>query len=719
MAFWRKTPAVFLSIALALAGCDGGSGDDRDSGSGDGGPPIVRCGPLDDPDGDYLSTADEGSSDPDGDGIANSMDDDSDGDGFPDADEAGDQDCFSDPEDTDGDGSPDFLDTDANGDGIPDNEQIGDLDADGIPDSRDPDIDGDGINNRAEFGDGATARDSDGDGTPDVIDLDSDGDTITDAHEGLFDFDMDGLENFRDLDSDDDGIQDTVEAGDGLIDTPPRSCENEINPVTGLVGSDGRADFNDFDSDNDGVGDSEENEFGTDTCNINTDDDAFDDLAEIAYERLNCIDGDEEACGCASTSVCEIPDEHFYVVLPYGDVPITRDLDFGTTIRVADVFFISDTTGSMGGTISNVRTTIATPDTGLIDRIRETIPDAWFGAGQYDDLPFSGWGFPPDEPFILAIRMTEDADAVQTAVNGIVTHNGSDGPESGTQALWSIVDGSGGTMMFGGGAYTMPDYEGMCLDGGWGAPCFRDAALPIVVFFTDICQHNGPPDDDAGCDPYAGVVPEPALWVDTVAEMNRRGVKFIGVNANGFNDCDASVGPDGYSPCHFLRRTAEETGSVDLDGNAMVFDLPNSGTATSTFADTIVGAVETVATRVPLDLDTGIRGDAAEPTVDTARFIKRRQPGCRAFPDPTPTCWVPPEGLAHEDAVAFVDESTFFGVIPGTVVTFRITFQNDFVPGDTSSQVFVAFINVRTGTAVLDTRQVIIVVPADPDGPIG
>ena len=77
----------------------------------------------------------------------------------------------------------------------------------------------------------------------------------------------------------------------------------------------------------------------------------------------------------------------------------------------------------------------------------------------------------------------------------------------------------------------------------------------------------------------------------------------------------------------------------------------------------------------------------------------------------------PPE-VTHEDAVAFVDESTFFGVIPGTRVSFRITFQNDFYRGGTTAQVFIAFIDVRTGTAVLDTRQVIVVVPANPRGPI-
>ena len=70
---------------------------------------------------------------------------------------------------------------------------------------------------------------------------------------------------------------------------------------------------------------------------------------EGAYERYACPMGVGEDCGCATTAGCTIPPEHFYVVLPYRGDPIERDLEFGTTIRVADIFFITDTTGSMSG----------------------------------------------------------------------------------------------------------------------------------------------------------------------------------------------------------------------------------------------------------------------------------------------------------------------------------------------------------------------------------
>jgi hypothetical protein len=724
----RLTALLLLAVPLALAGCPESSTGDVDAAilRVDSFMPIVRCGPADDPDSDYISGMDEGDGDPDTDGMPNGSDPDSDGDGVSDVDEAGDRDCSSRPIDTDRDGTPDFLDLDSNGDGIPDAMQRDtDIDGDGIADVRDADVDGDAIPNVDEFGPGPSARDTDSDGIPDVIDGDSDGDTIPDTLEGTRDPDGDMVPSYIDLDSDADGIDDAIEAGDGDIATPPVFCAEEIDPFSDppVPSPDGLSDWVDADSDNDGFGDGEEIALGMDPCDIDSDDDGIGDLAEGAYERFNCPDPSAPGatdCGCATSASCGIPAEHFYVVLPFRDPPINRDLQFGTTIRVADVFFITDTTGSMGGTLGNVQMTVAASG-GLIDRIALTIPDAWVGGGQHDDYPFGSYGATPDEPFILAIRMTPPSMAgdVRDAFNRIMLHGGGDGPESQTEALYQIVTGEGGTWMgmagWGGGSgmYTMRRYVGDCLDGGWGAPCFRDAALPIVVLFTDICSHNGPPDDDlASCMDYTAITPAPATWADTIAAMNRRGAKFIGVNASGGPRCATVTAPGGYSPCWFLRRTAEETGSVDLDGNPLVYDLPNSADR-ATFTDTIVGAIETVATRVPLDVDTGLRDDPSDAAgVDARRFIKRRQPACITTGDDT--CWVEPTGVEHSQAVATYDTSTFFGVVPGTLVTFTITFQNDFYPGGPTAELFIAFIDVRGGgTSVLDTRQVFVVVPAN------
>lgn len=731
-----STRALAVGVLAALAGVLPGCPEttSRTDAGTDAPMGIVRCSALDDPDRDGISNTDETGGDADGDGTPNTNDTDSDGDTILDAVEAGDTDCTSPPVDSDRDGTPDFLDLDSNGDGIPDRDQAtADLDGDGIPDAIDADQDGDGIVNTVEVGPNpGMPVDTDRDGTPDVRDDDSDGDNILDRHEGALDPDRDGTPNFQDTDSDGDTILDAEEAGDGDPATPPRVCANEVDPTTcnaaGTeceVSLDEYADFADFDSDNDGLGDQEEDSLGTDPCAVDSDGDLQSDLAEGSYEEYNCPGGSGGTdCGCATSASCTIPARHFYVVLPYGEAPIQRNLDFGTTIRVADVFFITDTTGSMGGTVMNVKTTVAGPG-GIIEQISDTIPDAWVGGGQHDDMPFGGYGSPPDEPFILAIGMTppERSSEVQTAFNAIALHGGNDGPESGTQALWQIVTGEGNTWMgeggWGGGSstYTIEAYRDRCLDSGWGAPCFRDGALPIIIHFTDICQHNGPPDEDPSCDPYTGITPAPATWNDTIAEMNRRGARYIGVNANSFGPgCATVVGPSGFSPCWFLKRTATETGTVDLDGNPLVYDLPNTA-STAEFQRQIIDAVETVATRVALDVDTALRDDPSDTeSVDARGFIKRRTPACNPVGTgmPTDDCWMEPTGVTHDQAIAAVDLSTFYGVVPGTRVTFRITFQNDFYQNpDFRTKLFVGFIDVRGGgTTVLDTRQVFIVVPA-------
>jgi hypothetical protein len=497
----------------------------------------------------------------------------------------------------------------------------------------------------------------------------------------------------------------------------------EIDPVTGEIASDDFADFVDADSDNDGLGDGDEADLGTDPCRVDTDGDGIDDLAEGAYQRVNCPDGETgRDCRCATDPACTIPTSYFYLILPFGAPAVSRDLDFSTTIRAADVFFLADTTSSMVGTLNNVQTTVGRPSTGLIDRIAMVIDDAWFGGGAHDDFPFSPHGGGADEPFVLAIGATPPTlpgmaagsgrDAVATAFGALAIHSGGDPPESHTEALHQIVTGEGGSWMGSGGrTYTMRRWQGDCLGRGWGAACFRDDALAIVVHFSDVCAHGGPPGESGTCAGYTTITPGPAAWGTTTTAMLARGVRYVGINTTT-ESCVGTVGAAGTSPCWFMTETARATGSVALDGAPLVFDLPD-GSGSTVFVDTVVGAIRTVITRVPMDVDTAVRDDPTDSEgIDATRFIRSVTPACRATPPTTP-CFTAPAGVDDADAVASIDDAGFAGVIPETTVRFRVTFQNDFVPSETGARVFVAFIDVRgDGSAVLDTRQVFVVVPA-------
>lgn len=587
--------------------------------------------------------------------------------------------CDCDPEPTIPDASmadgPDLTcPPDADGDRIPDEvEGTGDADGDGIPNFEDPDSDGDSILDQEEAGDPSCTTppiDTDGDGIADFLDTDSDDDGVDDAVEGTGDPDMDRVPSYRDIDSDDDGASDT-----------------------------------------------DEDAAGTDPTVADTDGDGFPDLVEIARERIECPGGEGEACGCATDAGCGIPDDDYYVVLPMGGAPVSEELLFQTTVREADVFFLMDTTTSMGTELDRVRATIATPDTGLIARIAETLPTVRFGAGQHEDFPFGGYGASTDVAFELATALepADRASAIGAAVDAIVLGDGVDGPESATEALFHVMTGEGGRWTHtDGGDYTMPRYATDCAD-GWGAPCFRDGALAVVLHFTDFCSHQGPPSEDrTACPDYAGIAPSVIGWSDLIATMNGRGAKYVGINTDATSCADAGSVP--RSPCLFMRETAVATGAVDDAGDPLVYDLPDGGADEGTFADAVVGAIETVLARVPLDVDTALRDDPSD-EVDATAFIAGREPAC--FETMTDDCWVAPDGFAQDDAVGALEADRFVDVLPGTEVIFRITFANDSVAEERRARVFVAFVDVRgDGGPVLDTREVYIVVPAQRGAPL-
>ena len=652
---------------LGMAACQNPSGDDQDVPDTvdvrtDGDVPIdvprpANCTLADDVDQDYILNLDEGNGerDSDGDTTPDAQDDESDGDTIADAIEAGDLDCATRPRDSDGDTTPDFQDLDSDGNGIGDQEE-GNVDSDGDGDGnfRDPDDDGDRILDATEIGeDPLHPVDTDEDAISDYLDQDSDGDTILDVLEAGVDRDGDTVPSFRDLDSDGDGYPDANEAGDADPTTPPRDFDE-----------DGTPDFHDTDSDNDGLPDSQEFAAGTNPLDPDTDDDGWDDLAEWAHPTADPLD---PGSGIP-------PDDYYLVLPPHGPVE-ERTLLFGTNIQVADVFFLVDTTGSMYGEIDNIKANLSSR---IIPEIRRRIPDAWFGVGWFADFPTGSYGSGDDRAFELLQRMTDDTATAQTAVNALPRRSGADGPESQVEALYQTMTGEGlGSWV---PVYGAPDCRG--------APCFRDGALPIILLFTDAPFHNGP----TGGEPYSGITPTPHQWADAVRVVNGAHGKVLGM----------SSGDAYYGGWDDLVATAEATGAVDFDGQPLVWDIGSDGARLGT---SVVDAIEMLATRVPFDVDTVKEADPTYPLgVDTRCFIHRI----------IPQRWIEPPGMSHEEAVAFMDESTFYQVLPGTNVEFLVEFQNDgCFDGDELARIFRATIVVQGDHVTrLDERVVLIIVPA-------
>ncbi len=427
-----------------------------------------------DADGDGIGDVFEGGLDDDADGTPNFLDLDADGDGIDDAVEAGVLSIDEAPRDTDADGLPDFLDVDADADFILDAvEGLNDADGDGLFDFRDLDSDADGLLDREESGDEdlATAPiDSDGDGLPDYLDLDSDGDAILDLEEGRADSDQDGIPDRLELDADDDGFSDTLEAGDTDLGTSPIDTDGDSVP-----------DYRDTDSDDDGLLDIDEPgcPAGPDRRLVDSDGDSFQDAAERGVGSDPCD---------AGSGI-----EAFYFVLPASGAQDSDVLVFDDTeVDDADIVLNVDTTGSMGGEITNLRNSLSTI---IVPGVEAVVPNPGFSVSTFQDFPITPYGANADgdRPFSLEQRVTTDSAAVQAALNGLSTRNGQDTRESGLEALGQVANGTGTTWVGGSVSAFNPSQNRIVgvADGTGGGVGLRSGALPIVVHVSDAPSHLG------------------------------------------------------------------------------------------------------------------------------------------------------------------------------------------------------------------------------------
>jgi hypothetical protein len=247
------------------------------------------------------------------------------------------------------------------------------------------------------------------------------------------------------------------------------------------------------------------------------------------------------------------------------------------------------------------------------------------------------------------------------------------------------------------------------------------------MLFTDASFHEGAIDESPPgttyYQPYHRISPAPHNFDDMVMAYQVHGARIVSINAGTGEGALAGSPCQGHvfthhdindGPCYDMRMAAEGTGSVDVDGNALVYDMPSSSDTTA-LRSLVTSAIHALATRVPLDITTAMRNDPANPhMIDATQFIKRRVPSCQVAPT-NAACWTEPQGVDHRSAVARTDLSTFYRVVPGTRVRFTIYFRNDnvFMGDPESATLFHAFIDVvGDGVTRLDTRDVFILVPA-------
>lgn len=252
-----------------------------------------------------------------------------------------------------------------------------------------------------------------------------------------------------------------------------------------------------------------------------------------------------------------------YHELPFDGPAVMDPCIIDVQVRTVDVYFLVDTTGSMGGELNNLRAgltsgTIGGCSGGVIGAIRCSIPDAWFGVGYHDDFPVSPYGAAGDDVYRNLLDITDGVAAAQTAVNSLVLHNGNDWPESQSQALWAVATGGGY------GAFLAP--KGACPGARWGYPCFREDAIPVVVLITDAPFHNGT------IPAYNYVSTTPAMWERTNSE-DRSGnwsARAADIGDNGVSAMNATFTLAATTTISFYYRVRSEAGwdffRVFLDG---------------------------------------------------------------------------------------------------------------------------------------------------------
>lgn len=557
-----------------------------------------------DDDGDGIMDHHEGAEadDADADGTPNHLDTDSDNDTIDDRVESGDDLIVTFPVDTDSDGSPDFIDLDSDGNCIQDGvEGTENLDFDDYPDFADLDDDGDTLLDAVEIGPYCRRPDSDRDGIEDWQDLDSDNDGVADLYESGTnpfdpeprDTDQDGVPDYLDEDSDGDGFLDDDERGGNELFEPPVDTDN-----------DGLYDIADTDSDNDGFSDGDEfYVYGTNPYDDDTDHDGFSDGSEIAL-GTDPRDADSVI-------------EGIYVEVPER-TDVVKTFEFVLTVEQGDIAFLLDTTCSMRDTLDAMAGEFGT----LVTDISATIPDAQYGVATFDDYNFGSFGTGLDRPFILQQQVTSDTAQVQSVLDGIGLHDGSDLPESTAEALYQALSGNGYDQNCNGVFDAADDVRpflssagdafGGAVSGGqstaWpgggpnGGMGFRDYALPIVVYATDAdvrtpASHSTP----GGCAQDAGFV--------TVANASTAlGAYLIGV----------SVGDDdGLADMQTL---ADLTGSfADVDGDGasddrLVFVWNGSN---AVFRNTIVDAIDQIVGSVSFaEVTLQVQGDTEGFVID-------------------------------------------------------------------------------------------------------
>lgn len=161
---------------------------------------------------------------------------------------------------------------------------------------------------------------------------------------------------------------------------------------------------------------------------------------------------------------------------------ITKNVTTSAVPPNPDLVLLADTTGSMGGAITNVRSNAST----ITGDVLAAQPTAQFGVAEYKD-------FTDSVPFKVNQGITGDTTAVQSGINQWTASGGGDTPEAGLNALYELATG---------------------------AVTFRPDGTRIIAWFGDAPSH----DPSGGHD-----------LAQTIAALKAANIRVVAVNVGALN----------------------------------------------------------------------------------------------------------------------------------------------------------------------------------------
>lgn len=353
---------------------------------------------------------------------------------------------------------------------------------------------------------------------------------------------------------------------------------------------------------------------------------------------------------------------------------LTVNLETQPQLSVADVFFLVDRTGSMTEEIDNIKANLQTT---IVPAIARAIGDVQFGVATYGDFPLHPYGEDGDIPFTMVSPIDRSVSNVQGAVNSIRVGGGGDNAEAMTEALFQVASGEGYSPW-------ITSRAACAVPGRQGYPCFRPNAQPIVVLVTDAPAHNGPQADNAYDNALflgSGGSRVPHSYTEMINAARATRLRVLGINS-------------GVSPFwgrDDLSRIAVDTGAVTSTGTPLVFDIGDDGRELDT---RVVSAIETFTRQVRFDASARVLDvDPMRPATPLVRAVR-------------------PVSASPSVNVQRIEGDTFYGVIPGTRLTFALELQAT-VPRTNVPQRFPARVQFYAGgRANLGARDIVIVIPA-------